>query len=210
MHLCTISAHHTPSSVKNQILHLQDIPCSFSLEHTSVTYVLCFHFLFFSYSFCICLSPCSRGASPTAADESTFLPAFSFPWPWDGPQDQTGGQHPFALKSLHLINDVYIDVSILNLSKNDHLPPTLHLLVSVYRCTQNRGTAATTCRPDRQRVIWAMCQLSPVPAVPPASVAPATCLSNQNDPGDDSGQSSLAMFDLNVKGDLTVSQSILF
>ncbi len=55
----------------------------------------------------------------------------------------------------------------------------------------------TICRPDRQTVIRALCRSSPVPAVPPASVAPATCLSNQNDLADDSGQSSL--FSLNVR-----------
>lgn len=105
---CTISAHHAPPSVRNQILRAQDSPCSLSsCKHTSVSDLFPLVFLFFSFPtflfllvhilhifYCLfCLSPCSRGASPTAADESTFLSAFSLTWPWDGPQDQTGGQH---------------------------------------------------------------------------------------------------------------------
>lgn len=77
---------------------------------------------------------------------------------------------------LDFINNVFVIYSSL-----------LHF-TSIFRCMQNRGAAATTCRPDLQTAIWATCRRSPVPAVPPASVAPATCLSNQNGPGDDSGQ----------------------
>lgn len=61
------------------------------------------------------------------------------------------------------------------------------------RCTQSRGVAATTCRPDPRTATTAICRPSPVPAVPLALVAPATCQSNQNDPGEDSGQSTLVV-----------------
>lgn len=59
-----------------------------------LSFFLSWSMLFISHSLVrlCCLSPCSRGASPTAADESTFLSAFSLSRPTDGPQDQTGGE----------------------------------------------------------------------------------------------------------------------
>lgn len=67
------------------------------------------------------------------------------------------------------------------------------LTSSPRRCTQSRGVAATTCRPDPQTATGAISRPSPAPAVPLALVAPATCQSNQKDPEEDSGQSSLAV-----------------
>lgn len=71
-------------------------------------------FVFLHVALCMCVSlfhsSCSRGASPTAADESTFQPAFSLPRPRDGPQDQTGGQHPcpgVTLQMLPFIHALY-------------------------------------------------------------------------------------------------------
>lgn len=68
-----------------------------------------------------------------------------------------------------------------------------HLTSLPRRCTQSRGVAATTCRPDPQTATTAICRPSPVPAVPLALVAPATCQSNQNDLGEDSGQFTLVV-----------------
>lgn len=53
--------------------------------------------------------------------------------------------------------------------------------------TRTRGEAARTFPISPQTVMSAMCQPSLEPAVPLASVAPATCPSNQRDPVDDSG-----------------------
>lgn len=53
--------------------------------------------------------------------------------------------------------------------------------------TRTRGGAARTFPISPQTVMSAMCQPSLEPAVPLASVAPATCPSNQRDPVDASG-----------------------
>lgn len=74
---------NTPASLK---LFLLGFFC-FVLVFVDFLHILLFLCLF-------CLSHCSRGTSPTAADESTFLPAFSIPRPRVGPQGQTGGQRP--------------------------------------------------------------------------------------------------------------------
>lgn len=95
--------------------------------YVHILYMLLFYWLF-------CLSPCSGGASPTAADESTFLPAFSLPRPWDRPQDQTRGQHlcfPVILpilSSLHLLSIyLYLICGLLSSiysERNHHFSPT--------------------------------------------------------------------------------------
>lgn len=69
-----------------------------------------------------------------------------------------------------------------------------HVSTWPHRCMQKEGVAATTCPPDHLKAMQVTPPPSPLPAVPPISVAPATGPSNQNDPEGDWGQWWNALF----------------
>lgn len=207
---CTIDAHHAPPSVRNPTLHPPACSLSYS-EHINISETIFAVLLFLSLSiFSTSYSFCVSSASALAVEERARQL-----------QMKVHSYRPSASHDPESDLKAKREVSVLVFQSSFRFPPPAlvkclffflydqfgqksfisHLSVSVCRCMQNRGVAVTTCRPDHQTVIWATCRPSPVPAVPPASVALATCLSNQNDPGEDSGQPSFGhMFSLSFMG----------